>query len=131
MKENLPVEQFSSTSGNPLQKRISLLSEKGFLWREIAELAQLPKKLIKGIAKGEYVASDEESNRMCRALDETIDRLQANINTDPVSILDESENDTDNSQWIKLHVKNVSIFKGTDDDKMIIKVHAIKLPSKD
>jgi hypothetical protein len=130
MKENRLNEQLSTSSTNPLQKRISLLSEKGFLWREIAELTRLPKKLIKGIAKGEYAASEEESNRMCKILDETIERLQTNINTDAADIVRESGIDIDNSGWIQLQIKGISIYKGTEDDTMIIKVHTQKPPSK-
>jgi|GEM_PF-6730086 hypothetical protein len=49
-----------------LQSKIVLLNEKGFLWREIAELAGLPKKLVKGLAKGEFVLTDDENERLSK-----------------------------------------------------------------
>jgi hypothetical protein len=111
---------------NFLKERITLLSEKGFLWREIAELTDLPKKLIKGIAKGEYLATDEECVRLCGVIDKTIERLRSTVDANSMNGCPELEIDAEDYEFIKLDVKSVTIFKGTDDDKMIVQIHGVK-----
>ena len=64
---------------NPLQQKISLLSEHNFVWKEIAVLTDLPKKLIKGIAKGKFIPSKEESTRLQQILDKTIKKLNLTL----------------------------------------------------
>lgn len=112
---------------NLLKEKISLLSEKGFIWREIAELTDLPKKLIKGIAKGEYFPSEEESERLCGVIDNTIERLRNSIENNIIPACPEHNIDAENYKPFKVGVKSVTIFKGTDDDKMIIQIHGVKL----
>jgi hypothetical protein len=106
-----------------LQSRITLLSEKGFLWREIAELTDLPKKLIKGLAKGEFVLTKEENDRLCTVLDETIDRLKHSVDSE----CPEQDIDAEDYEHIKIAVKRVTLFKGFDDDKMIVQIHGNKI----
>src|SRR5688500_7128445 len=110
---------------NLLKEKISLLGEKGFLWREIAELTGLPKKLIKGLAKGEYIPNDEECARLCKVIDETTTRLRDSIeenNQNP-----EQDLYAQDHVCYKLGVKSVTLYKGTDDDKMIIQIHGVRL----
>lgn len=112
---------------NSLKEKISQLSEKGFLWREIAELTDLPKKLIKGIAKGEYFPSEEERERLCSAIDNTIERLRNSVENDNALACAEHDIDAEDYKFFKVSVKDVTIYKGTDDDKMIIQIHGVKL----
>lgn len=106
-----------------LQSKIVLLNEKGFLWREIAELAGLPKKLVKGLAKGEFVLTDDENERLCQILDDTINRLKQSM----VETCPEQDIDAEDYEHIKLEVKSVTLFKGKDDDKMIVQIHGVKI----
>src|SRR6266498_6059897 len=81
MKENLTNEQATVVEKNPIQEKISFLCENDFLWKEIAVLTDLPKKLLKGIAKGTYIPNVEETNRLVKIFDNTISRLRLNIET--------------------------------------------------
>lgn len=108
---------------NTLQERITLLNEKGFLWREIAELADLPKKFVKGLAKGEFVLTEDENERLCGIFDETINRLKGCMESD----CPEQDIDAEDYEYIKLDVTSVTLFKGKDDDKMIVQIHGLKV----
>jgi hypothetical protein len=127
MKAIVTSEQTYASRSNPVQERINLLSEKGFLWREIAELTGLPKKLIKGIAKSEYFPSLEEGDRLCKIIDETIARLRNSVDGNDQNSCPEADLDAQDHTCYKLDVKSVTLYKGTDDDKMIVQIHGIIL----
>lgn len=107
MKNVLKSEQTVVQVQDSLQSRIALVSEKGFLWREIAELAGLPKKLVKGLAKGEFVLTEDESERLSKVFDETIDRLKNS--TEPEC--PEQDIDAEDYEFMKLEVRSVTLFK--------------------
>lgn len=121
------IERTNARQVNIVKEKISLLSEKGFLWREIAELTDLPKKLIKGIAKGEYLPSEEESDRLSGVIDNAIERLRNSVENSNSGTCPEQDIDAEDYKSFKVDVKSVSIYKGTDDDKMIIQIHGVKL----
>lgn len=121
------TERTNNRQTNIVKEKISLLSQKGFLWREIAELTDLPKKLIKGIAKGEYIPSEEESDRLSSEIDNAIERLRNSMENNNEPTCPEQDIDAEDYKSFKVEVKSVSIYKGTDDDKMIIQIHGIKL----
>lgn len=76
MNENSPSNQATASERNPIQEKISLLSENDFLWKEIAVLTGLPKKLVKGIAKGKYIPNKEECIRLGKKFDEVIAKVR-------------------------------------------------------
>lgn len=121
------TERTNFRQTNALQQRIALLNEKGFIWREIAELTDLPKKLIKGIAKGEYLPNEEESARLYDVLDNTISRLENGAQNNNASPSTEHDIGFEGYRSFKIEVKGVSIYKGTDDDKMIIKIDGVQI----
>jgi hypothetical protein len=123
MKAIATQEQAPIPQTNTLQERITLLNEMGFLWREIAELADLPKKLVKGLAKGEFVLTEDEDERLCGIFDETINRLKQNVNNE----CPEQNIDAEDYEYLKLEVKSITLFKGLGDDKMIVQIHGVKV----
>lgn len=76
MKENLSNNQAIAPGKNPIQEKICLLCENDFVWKEIAVLTGLPKKLVKGIAKGKYIPTSEECIRLGKKFDEAISKVR-------------------------------------------------------
>src|SRR5438552_19197687 len=122
MKENLSNEQKTNFEKKPIQEKIVLLTDFGFVWKEIAMLAKLPKKFIKDIGTGEFLPNDQTSAYLGKELDKLIERFGL-INT---STCPEVDLDITNYELIKLEVKNVSLYKGSDDNQLIIRIHAIR-----
>lgn len=127
MKPPSLIERTNARQANIVKEKINLLSEKGFLWREIAELTDLPKKLIKRIAKGEYLPGEEESEHLSGVIDGAIQRLRESVENNNSTTCPEQDIDAEDYKSFKVDVKSVTIYKGTDDDKMIIQIHGIKL----
>jgi|GEM_PF-3965577 hypothetical protein len=44
-----------------------------------------------------------------------------------VEICPEQDIDAEDYEYIKLEVKSVTLFKGKDDDKMIVQIHGVKI----
>jgi hypothetical protein len=108
---------------NSAQAKIVYLNEKGFLWREIAELAGLPKKLLKALAKGEIELDEGLCDTVSQALDDAIDRLKdCMADGCPEQLLD-----AEDYEYIKLKVASVTLYKKKDDDKMIVQIHGVKV----
>jgi hypothetical protein len=109
---------------NSLQQKISLLSEHNFVWKEIAVLTGLPKKLIKGIAKGKFIPSKEESTRLAQVLDKTIKKLKIDTNNqaDHEPILN-----LGNYDCFKIGIKEISIYKIRDTENLVLQIHGEKL----
>lgn len=84
-------------------------------------------KTNNGIAKGEYFPSKEESDRLCKIIDATIVRLRNSIDENYQTSCPEADFDAEDHICYKLDVKSVTLYKGTDDDKMIVQIHGIIL----
>jgi hypothetical protein len=112
---------------NSLQEKISLLCEHNFVWKEIAVLTGLPKKLIKGIAKGKFIPNEEECARLEQALDKTIKKLKVGTDneTNPDSIFN-----LENYDCFKIGIKNISIYKIRDTENLVLQIHGEKLHDK-
>lgn len=76
MKENISNNQAITAEKTLIQEKISLLCENDFVWKEIAVLTGLPKKLVKGIAKGKYIPTSEECSRLGKKFDEAISKVR-------------------------------------------------------
>jgi hypothetical protein len=76
MTENLSnIQSFVSEKNLDVRNKICLLCDNDFVWKEIAVLSRLPKKLVKGIAKKKYILSEEECIRFGKHLDEAIAKV--------------------------------------------------------
>jgi hypothetical protein len=76
MKESLSNNHPVVAEKNLIQEKISLLCDNDFLWKEIAVLTGIPKKLVKGIAKGKYIPNKEECIRLGKKFDEVIAKVR-------------------------------------------------------
>jgi hypothetical protein len=129
MKKDLSITATDHGTMNPVQTRIKLFYENGYRTKEIALLTSLPKKLIKSISKGECVPEGGDCNRLMLHFDETIARLNINKPMLEPSTADEIDIEIQNDSLTKykIDVKSVTIYKGTDDNKMIVQIHGITM----
>ena len=128
MKEILTNEQAIVSEKNPIQEKISFLNEKNLVWKEIATLTGLPKKLIKGIAKGKFIPTAEESNRLAKKIDDTIERLSISAETyGEDKACPEADLDAEGYECHTIGIKSMSFYKSRDDDRMFFQIHGIKL----
>lgn len=130
MKKDLSITATDNGTMNPVQTRIKLFYDNGYRSKEIAAVTGLPKKLIKSFSKGECIPEGDDCNRLMLHFDETIARLNINkpiLEPSPA----EEINETHNNSLIKykIDVKNVALYKGTDDDKMMIFIDGDMLPA--
>lgn len=130
MKKDLSITATDHGTMNPIQTRIKLFYDNGYRSKEIAAVTGLPKKLIKSISKGECIPEGGDCNRLMLHFDETIARLNINkpiLEPSPA----EEINETQNNSLIryKIDVKNVALYKGSDDDKMMIFIDGNMLPA--
>lgn len=123
MKPVLTNERTVAQVKESVQSRIVFLNERGFLWREIAELAGLPKKLIKALAKGEIELGEGLCDTVSQALDGAINRLRDCKDDGCRGQLLDAED----YEYIKLDVATVTLYKKKDDDKMILQIHGVKV----
>jgi hypothetical protein len=123
MKPVLTSGRTVAQAQESIQSRIVLLNEKGFLWREIAELAGLPKKLIKALAKGEIELGEGLCDTVSQALDDAISRLKDCMH----DACPEQYLDAEDYEYIKLEVASVTLYKKRADDKMIVQIHGVKV----
>ncbi|UPK67983.1 hypothetical protein [Chitinophaga filiformis] len=129
MKSNVSTIKLNAVQGNVIQEKISLLCNNGFTWREISALTDLPKKLIRLIAKGNYAPNKEETHRLEKIFDDTIERLRIGTERVTENTFPEADFDAEDHVCYKLDVKSVTLYKGTYDDKMIVQIHGIILHS--
>jgi hypothetical protein len=131
MKKDLSITATDHGTMNPVQTRIKLFYDNGYRSKEIAAVTGLPKKLIKSISKGECVPEGGDCNRLMLHFDETIARL--NIKEPLFEQSPEEEIDTeipnDSKTKYKIDVKKVALYKGSDDDKMIMFIYGNMLPA--
>lgn len=108
---------------NPVKGKILTIGNRtGLVWSEIAKVTGINKKIIKAIAKDELIPGTELSAQLCKIFDDTIARL--NIEQKPCH---EADLDGEDYKSYKLDVKSVTIYKETNDDKMILQIHGVVL----
>lgn len=121
MKKNVRTLLEEQLKISPIQERIKLFYIQGFVTKEMAVITGIPKKLIKSIARGNYVPEGEDYNRLLLQFDESLARLniseESEHNESPFDI------DTENKTTYKLNVNSVTLYKGTDDKNMILTIH--------
>lgn len=121
MKKNVRTVIEEQEEISPIQERIKLFYLNGYVSKEISVITGIPKKLIKAIAKGEYVPESNYCNRLIRQFDESIARLDIKPILEP-SPEDEIDTEIQNDSLIKyrIDVRNVALYKGTDDKQMMV-----------
>lgn len=132
MKKDLSITATDHCTMNPVQTRIKLFYDNGYRSKEIAAITGLSKKLIKSISKGDCIPEGGDCNRLMLHFDETIARLNINkpiLEPSPGEEISIDTNQNNNLIKYKIDVKNVALYKGTDDDKMMIFIDGDMLPS--
>lgn len=124
MEKNLSNEH-NVHATNLVKQKISTLCLNNFLWREIATLTGIPKKLIKGIAKGKYILEEQEATRLQNVFDELLEKLKI----DKDGEINEPSFESSAYTKILLNVKDVVLHKGTDDNSLVLLIKGEKIVS--
>lgn len=132
MKENSPNE-LAITIRDSIREKITLLTNLGFVWKEIAALTDLPKRLIKEFAKGTeipFVANrplkEEDLKWLENQVDEAIKRLR--------SCTEQFGNEIDpapNSEHVirkgqTVDIQSFSFYTSKEKNDVLIKLEGIK-----
>jgi len=127
MKEKSLTEAKVVSIMNPIQEKICLLTNNGFTWKVVAALTELPKKLIKKIATGKIVPTDEECNWLGKKFDDSIADVGITARIYDNEPCPEADLDTEGYECHMIGIKSMSFYKSRDDDKMILQIHGTKI----
>jgi hypothetical protein len=125
MKKNTWFKIGDLPVNNPIQERLMRFYDANYLPHEIAAITGFKEKDIIAIAKGKYIPYNEDRKEWLQIFDEHIERLNVKAeSSDEATIYDgpcpEADLDVEGKVQYKLDVTSVSIYKGTDDPKMVI-----------
>src|ERR1044072_6907027 len=134
MQENLSNELATSPVNNSIRDKITLLSNAGFVWKEIAALTKIPKKLIKEFAEGKHNSclansplKEDDLKWLENQISETIKRLRNGIE----ALGDEKKPEIDSvikqGKVYALDIQNLSLYINEAIDDVLIKIQGAKL----
>lgn len=134
MKENLSNELAATPVTDSIRDKITLLSNAGFVWKEIAALTKIPKRLIKEFAEGKHKPSvansplkEDDLKWLENQISETIKRLRNGIE----ALGDEKKPEIDSvikqGKVYALDIQNLSFYINEAIDDVLIKIEGAKL----
>lgn len=133
MQEKLSNGPATISLLDSIREKITLLSTAGFVWKEIAALTDIPKKVIKKIAKGEHIVlggnltlKEEDYKWLATQFDESIKRLCNCVETMGIEKSNDINSDTKPSKYYTLDIQKLSFFVKKDIDDLLIRIEGVK-----
>jgi hypothetical protein len=134
MKENLSNELANTPVTDSIRDKITLLSNAGFVWKEIAALTKIPKRLIKEFAEGKHKPSlansplkENDLKWLENQISETIKRLRNGIEALGDEKKTEIDSDIKQGKVYALDIQNLSLYINEAIDDVLIKIEGAKL----
>ena len=116
MQENQNSEMSHLPLSSELQQKLSLFYERGFKSKEIALAIGIKKGQLRRIKKGKHQPVDEELNYLLTACNDALKRFKI----EEISTQEYFDHIDNEKKMYKLKVKDVTVYKGTDDSQMVV-----------
>ncbi|MCS3797179.1 hypothetical protein [Niastella sp. OAS944] len=132
MKENSSNE-LAIAIRDSIREKITLLTNLGFVWKEIAVLTDLPKRLIKEFAKGTDIPSvansplkEEDLKWLENQVDEAIKRLRSCAEQFGNEIIPENDSERVTRKGHTVDIQSISFYTIKEKNDIVIKLEGIK-----
>lgn len=132
MKESPSNELDTAPIQESIRDKITQLSNLGFVWKEIAALTDIPKRIIKGFAKGNIptVGNISIKEGDCKWLENEIDELLKRLRNCAEELCSKKYPETDaENQTRKGHavdIQCITLYTIKERDDIVIKLEGIK-----
>lgn len=133
MKENSSNESAISPVNDSIREKITLLTNIGFIWKEIATLTDIPKKMIKELAKGKHIVlkgnltlKEEDYKWLETQIEETIKRLRSCIEALGIEKNPEVNSEAKADMAYILDVQKLSFYINKAIDDVVVKIEGVK-----
>jgi hypothetical protein len=132
MKENLSNDSEIQSIHVSIREKITLLSNLGFVWKEIAALTDIPKRLIKEFANGNIPAvgniniKEEDCKWLENEIDDLLKRLRNCAEELGSKNCPETDAENETRKGHAIDIQCLTLYTIKEKDDIVIKLEGIK-----